>query len=138
MAACNVFITTIVDGAETKFRYEGELSIRVQSFEIRYFEPQARVCLFVGNDRAEMKREGDYSLKLFFERDAMLNGTLGIAGSEGSVQTHTHYFAYSVKEKSALLSLKYDLIIGTEKQRMEIRILARQKGNYIDKGGEKL
>ena len=138
MTACSVSITTRSDGVETKFNYEGEMSLCEKAFEICYFEPQAKVRLLVNESGAEMAREGDYTLRLFFEKDVLLNGTLGIASSEGSVQTRTRQIAYSIKQKSVLLSIKYDLIIGTEKQRMEIRILAREKGNSKDKVGEKI
>lgn len=136
MVACSVSVTTVADGVETKFDYTGEMSLGLQSVQIRWKETQAEVLLSVKEDTAEIKRAGDYSLNLFLKKGATLVGRIGISGSEGEVQTYTRYFAYSIREKSALLSFKYDLIIGAEKQRMEIRILARQNGNYIDKAGE--
>lgn len=138
MVACYVSVTTTTDGVETKFDYAGEMSLGLQSLQIDWRETQAEVSLSVNENTAEITRSGDYSLKLFLKKGATLTGKIGISGSEGEVQTYTRYFAYSIREKSALISFKYDLIIGEEKQRMEVRILARQKANDMGKVGKKI
>ena len=49
-------------------------------------------------------------------------------GSEGDVEVFAHKVAYSIGRDSLLLSLQYDLLFGSEKQEMKLRILSRLNG----------
>ena len=126
MKACRVSITTVADGKETKFEYDGKLHAENNAFQVRYFEPQAEVLLSVSEKGAQLQRSGDYSLQLLFRNGELMSGSIGISGSIGNVQTHTRHFAYKCREKSVSLSLKYDLILSGEKQIMEILLFAKE------------
>lgn len=125
MKSCNVKITTSVDGRETDFVGQGEMQLYARSADLRYQDGQAFVRLTVCDETATVERQGDYSLGLRLERGKFCDGTLGIGGAEGNVQVYTHRVVYSIGDNSLLLFLHYDLLIGTESQKMKVRLYAR-------------
>ena len=125
MRACNLTITTAVDGNEQEFKTKGEMELSLHSAILRYREQNAITQLTLEGNRAKVRREGDYTLFLELEAQTLTDGSLGIGGGEGEIKTYTHKVEYSVGKDSLLAVLHYDLIIGSEKQEMKLRILAR-------------
>ena len=127
MQACRVTITTSVDGAENTINREGECLLSVFGCELRYREENAAIRILLKGETAEIERVGDYSLRLNLERGRQTVGYLGIGGSEGEIGVFAHTVAYSMGKDSLLLSLRYDLLLGGELQKMKLRLLARVK-----------
>ena len=125
MQACRIEIATTADDQRTEFIKDGYCELSLQSATLRYDENGARVTLALENGVVTIRRTGDYSLSLVLKRNEVCAGTLGINGYEGSVQTKTTKLAYSLSEKSFLLSLHYALIIGAETQNMKLRIFVK-------------
>jgi uncharacterized beta-barrel protein YwiB (DUF1934 family) len=92
---------------------------------VYYREENATVALQLEGETAIVERRGDYTLRLHLERGKTTQGELGIGGASGEIQTLTRAVQYSIREKSLLISLKYDLIISGERQNMQLRILGR-------------
>ena len=124
---CKISITTTVDGEETQVTREGNLRISFTEIVLQYREENAEVTLNVANDRVEIIRKGDYSMRLPLQRNARTQGEIGVNGAQGSVELDTTRLAYSTTDNSLLLSLHYDLLFGKERQKMQIRLLARMK-----------
>ncbi len=125
MKPCELTITTNVDGQENTIVRKGEIELSSSVVRIRYREENAIVDVRLQGETANVERQGDYTLKLCLERGKITNGEIGIGGAGGAIQTVTHKVAYSVTERSLLLSLQYDLVIGGEVQKMSLRILGR-------------
>lgn len=125
MKKCRLTITTIVDGQENVITREGEMDLSVQTAKVYYREENAEVTLQLEGETATVERRGDYTLRLHLVRGETTQGELGIGGSSGEIQTLTRAIQYSIREKSLLISLKYDLIISGERQNMQLRILGR-------------
>ena len=131
MKACKLTITTTADGVENSVTREGEMELSLTGVQLRYREENAFVVMILKGESAEIQREGDYSLRLFLKRGEVSQGTIGIGGSNGEIQTFTHRVSYSVSKDSLLLSLYYDLLISGEKQEMKLRLLSRFKGDTV-------
>lgn len=125
MKKCRLTITTIVDGQENTIAREGEMDVSVPNAKLYYREENAEVSLQLEGETAIVERQGDYTLRLHLVRGKTTRGELGIGGSSGDIQTLTRAVQYSIREKSLLISLKYDLIISGERQNMQLRILGR-------------
>ena len=125
MKQCRLTITTTVDGQENVITREGEMELSVNAVKVYYREENATVYLQLQNEIAMVERCGDYSLRLHLIRGETTQGELGIGCVNGEIQTLTRAVQYSIREKSLLVSLKYDLIISGEKQSMQLRILGR-------------
>ena len=128
MKKCRLTIVTAVDGQETEFSTEGELVLSVKDIYIRYRQDASVIELRLQGETAYIKRCGDYSLSLELRRGEKTKGLLGIGGNEGGIEVCTHKVAYSQGKDSVLASLHYDLLIGAEKQKMKLRIIARTEG----------
>ncbi|MBQ2768706.1 MAG: DUF1934 domain-containing protein [Clostridia bacterium] len=124
---CRLTIITSVDGQETEFSTEGELVLSVKESCVRYCQDGSVVELCMQGETARIKRFGDYSLFLELRRGERTKGRLGIGGSEGEIEVDTHKVAYSQSKDSFLAVLHYDLLIGVERQKMKLRILARKE-----------
>ena len=131
MQACKLTITTTADGVENTVSRDGEAELSLTSVQLRYREESAFVVMKLEGESAEIQREGDYSLRLFLKRGELTQGTIGIGGSNGEIQTFTHRVSYSISKDSLLLSLHYDFIISGERQVMKLRLLARLKGDTV-------
>ena len=90
-----------------------------------YREDNAATRIHLKDEKAEVERIGDYTMRLLLIRGELTDGEIGLGGSSGGIQSFTHRVQYSITEQSLLLSLKYDLIISGEIQKMQIRLTAR-------------
>ena len=127
MQQCNLTITTETDGKESTIRYEGEMQLASTSAELCYCEENASIRMRLNDEEALIVREGEYTLFLPLKTGEKSIGQLGISGSEGNIEIFTRKILYSINKDSAMLMLHYDLIFGSEKQRMKLRIRARKK-----------
>lgn len=125
MKKCRVTITTTVDDQEYTTVRDGEMEISVSSATLIYREENAATRIHFEGETAEIERMGDYSMRLRLMRGKMTDGEIGIGGSAGGIQSLTHRVQYSITEQSLLASLRYDLIISGEAQKMQIRLTAR-------------
>ena len=128
MKTCVLTITTTTDGQENTIIRKGEMQLALSGIYLRYKEESATVSLQIQGETAQMDRQGDYSLHLALERGVVQKGSIGIAGAEGEVLTYAHKISYAQRTDSVLLLLHYDLDFGGEKQKMQLRILARKEG----------
>ncbi len=122
---CKISITTTVDGEETQATRTGSLRISFSEIRLSYGEESGNVTLKIQKDRAEIMRSGDYSMRLPLHRERRTQGKIGVLGSEGDVEIYTKRLAYSTTDTSLMLSMHYDLIFGSDVQKMQIRLLAR-------------
>lgn len=127
MQKCHLTITTETDGKEERFSRDGELYLSPLKTTVCYREENAQVSLSLENNRAIVERKGDYEMSLSLFEGETTEGSLGIAGANGRISTRTHRVAYSTTKEALLLSLHYDVLFGTEIQRMRLRLYARVK-----------
>lgn len=125
MKKCDLTITTTADGVENSITRKGEIELFVTSATVRYTEENAAVCIRLEGERAVIERQGDYSMRLELESGRRRFGTLGINGAEGEIETFTERIQYSIGKDSLLLSMRYDLLVGDEPQKMKIRLFAK-------------
>ena len=127
MSACNITITTTADGVQSRICKTGEWTSDVAVFAcLSYQEEQASVQILIKKGEVQIQRKGDYTLRLTLREGELLQGHIGIGGSEGEVFTNTKKIEYVLKEKSVLLFAHYLLIIGCEEQEMKIRLKAER------------
>ena len=127
MRKCRLTITTVADGQENTIVRDGEMELSANATQICYREEHAVVSIRLQGESATVERQGDYSLRLQLHTGQTLKGEIGIGGSMGEIKTFTHAVQYSIREKSLMLSLKYDLLITGEVQAMQLRLLGRYK-----------
>lgn len=126
MRACDLTILTVADGTESRIRRSAEMDLTPFSALLCYKEERAVVRIEVRNGKVFLKREGDYSLSLILEEGRATVGTLGIGGSVGEISIFAERVGFSIGEKSLLANLKYTLDFGHEKQKMQLRLNARE------------
>ena len=125
MQACKITITTKENGRESRVVRQGEMELAATSVTLRYREEQAAVMLILQGERAQVYRQGDYTLRLDLERGNYGVGEIGIGGSSGEIQTFAHKIVYSLRENSVMALLQYDLLISGEKQAMSLCLSAQ-------------
>lgn len=125
MKKCRVTITTAVDGSEHTITREGEMELSIASATVIYREENASTRIRLDGECADIERVGDYTMKLHLVSGEVTEGEIGLGGSAGPIHSLTHRVQYSTTEQSLLLSLRYDLIISGEAQKMKIRLNAR-------------
>lgn len=125
MQKCRVSVVSSADGQENAIVRVGEMQIDGLGCTLRYFDEAAVVEIALQGGAATIVRCGDYEMRLVLCNGETREGTLGILGAEGKVWTKTHRVKYSISECSVLLSVRYDLLFGKEKQEMKIRIYAK-------------
>ena len=125
MRNCSISITTTVEGQASEITRKGQCELSLLQARFFYLEEQARVEAVLLDGVLRIVRTGDYSQDLFFEKDKLREGRLGIGGADGVIYTKTKKFAYSLTENSLLLSLHYDLILGDEPQEMQLRLFLK-------------
>ena len=125
MKTCVLTITTATDGQENTITRKGEMQLGLSGICLQYREEHTKVSIQIQGERAQIDRQGDYSLHLDLERGKQQKGAIGIAGSIGEVNTYAYKIAYLQKEDCILLLLHYDLDFSGEIQKMKLRILAR-------------
>jgi hypothetical protein len=126
MQKCKITITTMADGAPSDFSANGEMELKEGSAKLRYEDKGTIVDIALLDGRFYIKRVGEYTLSLCLENGRKTEGKLGIFQSEGVVHTFTEKLEYSIKKGSLLLFAHYDLIIGEEVQKMQIRLFAKE------------
>ncbi len=125
MRASQITITTQADKEKTQVIRKGNIECTPTGIRLIYQEEHATVGLSFEKDTVTIERTGDYTMRLSLKKGETREGSLGIGGAEGRVQTYTSRLAYSLSETSFMLSLHYDLIIGEETQCMRIRLFAK-------------
>lgn len=125
MKKCRLTITTVADGQQSSIVRDGEIDVSVQKVQLFYREENATVHIQLQGETALVQRQGDYSLHLHLVPRQKTLGELGIGGTSGEIEIFTHAVQYSVSENSLLLSLKYDLLISGETQKMQLRLLGK-------------
>ena len=119
---CQVTIVTVADGRKTRVLRQGELRVTPTEITLYYAEENAETTLILRGGRVEIVRKGDYTLAICLEKGKTLDGSLGIGGSEGVIQTKTERIGYSIAEDTFVLRLKYELLTGGEPQKMLVSI----------------
>ena len=125
MQHCKLTIITSVDGQETEFSCEGRMLLSAYTAKLVYAEENAKISLIFEKETVQVSRQGDYTLRLNLQQGERTNGVIGIGGNEGDIETYTHAISYSIGKDSLLASLRYDLLLGGEIQKMKLRIIAR-------------
>ena len=119
---CLLTIVTTVDGQENKTVKQAEGEFSLSQMQLTYREENALVSLHLSNDRLEISRTGDYSLRLSLCQGETLQGVLGFGNAEGDISVHTHKLAYSYSKNSFMLMAHYTLYFGCETQDTKIRL----------------
>ena len=130
---CHLRIVTSADGEESVFSADAEMELCPQSALLRYRQDGGRVILRIGREEILLERTGDYTLSLRFAAGECSPGVLGIAGSEGKVETFTHRAGMRIGENSVLLSLHYTLRLEGGDREIKLRLTARVKGDPEEK-----
>ena len=125
MKSCRMTITTATDGQENSIVRDGDMKLSCSSALLRYQEENAFVIMKIEGEVVEIERQGDYTLHLKLKKNEILEGSIGIGGSEGPIQAVARKVSYSVTKDSILLSLHYDLIFGVEIQTIKLRVISR-------------
>lgn len=125
MQKCFLTITSVADGKESSFARTGKFESSLNSTCICYQEENADVSLRLENGVVSIDRKGDYTLCLRLKKGEKTQGWLGINGTQGEIETETSRIAYSVTENSFMLSLRYTLLIGGERQDMKFCLYAK-------------
>ncbi len=126
MRACDLTIITITDGKESRIRRSAEMELSPLSALLRYNDDGALVQVQIKDGKIFLSRTGDYSLSLILDEGKTTRGTLGIGGSNGEIFVQSERVGFSIGEKSFLANLKYTLDFGQEKQKMQLRLNARE------------
>lgn len=117
-------IASAVDGKENTFTYEAEIELSAFSGVLRYEENGTRVELRFTKDEVRIDRKGDYGLSLCLKEGERTEGTLSVAGADGTIWVRASRVGYSIGKNSILASLKYSMIFKDEIQEMSLRIKA--------------
>lgn len=126
MERCRLTITTNADGQVSTLTKDGAFVLGVAFAEICYEDGNASVAIKIENGCAHITRKGDYTLALQLKKGERTEGALGIMDSEGKVYTKTDKLEYAIQENSVMLLAHYDLIVGGEIQKMQVRIFAKK------------
>ncbi len=126
MQNCDLTIVTIADGRETRIRRNAEMELKPLSAVLCYKEEEALITVRIENGKVSLERQGDYSLFLPLQEGRTLIGKLGFGGAEGEIAVQAERVGFSIGERSLLANLKYSLDFGQEKQKMQIRLNARE------------
>ena len=94
MKECLLTIVTTVDGQENKTVKQAKGEFALSQMQLTYLEENALVALQLSNNRLEITRTGDYTLRLFLCQGETLKGILGFGNAEGDISAHTHKLAY--------------------------------------------
>ena len=127
MQTCQVMLSTKADGVGNEIIRDGEIEIFPRAANLVYSEENAIIKLSLYGEQADVLREGDYTLSLFLKSGKTTKGKIGIGGNDGEILTKTHAVEYKIAEDYVVAHLVYDLLIGGEKQEMELRLLAKIK-----------
>ena len=118
-------MTTAVDGKESNFVLNGEMEVVENTIKIQYTDKDANVKIDIEENVVQVLRQGDYLLRLRLIQGQLTESVIGIQGSEGEIKTFAEKIAYSLRKDSLLLTMRYDLIMGNETQKMQFRLFAK-------------
>ncbi len=127
MAICKLTVCTNADGVKNKIVRMGKIEEKEGRVRLSYREENAEVCLLVSGNRAEIRREGDYSLFLPLLEGATTQGGLGLGGSQGQVSVTCRRVECTRVEETTKISLKYALLFGEDSQKMQLEITATER-----------
>ena len=126
MKKCYLKITTTIDKEESVFFTEGEMQLTPLGGEIQYNDNSSLVRLLLSKEILFIQRKGDYDLEILLKEGQEMVGKIGLGKSEGEVKVKCYKSCFSIKEKSCLCLCEYVLLFGEEKQRIKLRITARE------------
>ncbi len=129
MAICKLTIDTRVDGEGSKIVRMGKIETQDGELCVRYREENAEVHLRIRGNRAEIRREGDYSLFLLLIEGESTEGALGISGSQGGLPVTTRRVECARKEGETRIFLDYELWFCEGSQKMQLEITATEGKN---------
>ncbi len=127
MAVCKIIVCTTTDGVKNKIVRMGKIEECEDGIGLYYREENADVSLFITDKRAEIRREGEYTLHLPLREGECSKGGLGIGGSQGEVEISTHCVKLMRTAEKIDILLKYALLFGEEKQKMQLEITAMRR-----------
>lgn len=126
MQSCFLKILTRVNGEETVVYKRGNAKFEHNDCaRLRYLEEGGEVRLELSNDRAQIVRTGDYSLHLRLQVGAKTTSEIGLGGSSGQVETETSLIDVRRTATGAEIKLNYALLFESEKQEMQLTIVAQ-------------
>ena len=126
MEKCRLTIITKADEQENRLFVNGTMDVTTEEFLVCYDDDDANVRVAIRKEEVEIVRRGEYTLRLLLKAGERCKGSIGIANSEGEVETLTKSIACEYKADGLMLGLEYDLLIGAEPQKMKIRLLAKK------------
>ena len=125
-------VTQVDDGAEQSVSYDAEIDLTAVSAVLRYQDGQSSACIKIDREEVLIERTGDYLISLRLKENEKFPASLGVAGNVGQIFTHTDSIKYAITKTSVLLTMQYSLLFSdTERQRMKIRLHARQN-DYLE------
>ncbi len=127
MAICKLTIRTIADGTENKIVRMGKIEEDDKGVTLRYREENAEVFLRVFGKRAQVQREGDYSLLLPLAEGEKSVGALGLGGTEGEVEITTERVECTQGKEETKIALRYVLLFNGDPQKMQLEITAMKR-----------
>ena len=128
MQRCKFTIITAADGEESTLTKQGYIDFSQAAIALRYEEESAKTCITLQKGKADILRQGDYSLSLPLEEGKRTEGTLGLGGSDGHIAIQTHTVKYTKEGCVFKLALRYDLIFSPEeRQKMQLNLRATIK-----------
>ena len=128
MQTCKFTITTAVDGEENTLIKQGSIDFSQEGVVLRYEDEGAKVCIRLQKGKADVLRQGDYSLSLPLEEGKTTDGRLGLGGADGTIAVQTYTVKYAKDGKVFKLALRYDLLFSREeRQRMQLNLRATLK-----------
>ncbi len=129
MAICKLTVYTRVDGEENKIVRMGKIEEKEGEIVLSYREENAQVRLRILGSRAEIFREGDYSLFLPLVEGQSTEGALGISGSKGGLPITTRRVEYVKNEGERKIFLDYELWFCEGSQKMQLEITTTEGKN---------
>ena len=126
MNNCSILIQTVADGVENTVRRDGKFSFG-KPVRICYVEPNAEICLTLENGVATIERKGDYGMFLRLTPHTITAGTLCISGNQGEIRVQTERVEYKETENGLRVRLQYALLLGNERQEMQLFIVVKQR-----------
>lgn len=127
-------VTQVDDGAEQSVSYDAEIDLTAVSAVLRYQDEQSSACIKIDREEVFIERTGDYLFSLRLKEKEKLPASLGVGGNVGEIFTYTDSIKYAITKNSLLLTMQYSLLFsGEERQRMKIRLHARQNDHLEEK-----
>lgn len=126
MNNCSILIKTVADGVENTVRRDGKFLVG-ETVKICYAEQSAEICLTIENGCVTIERKGDYGMFLQLTPHTITAGTLSISGNQGEIRVQTERVECTQSENGLRVRLQYTLLIGNERQEMQLFIVVKQR-----------